>query len=348
MVNFSAKDIAAIINGDITGNADYRISKISKIEEADEESLCFIANPKYVHYANTAKAGVLLVNKTLEVNNPSIHAIIRVNDAYQAFTVLLKAYQKLTELDAQSGIEQHSVLHSSVVYGQEFYLGSFSYVAKNAKIGSNVKIYPGCYIGEEVTIGNNTTIHAGVKIYAGCIIGDDCIIHSGAVIGCDGFGYVPTADGYDKIPQTGIVKIGNNVEIGANTTVDRATMGATLIENGVKLDNLIMVAHNVEIGEHTAVAAQAGFSGSTKVGKRVVVGGQVGTIGHIKIGDDVKVNAKSAVAKDIENGRVISGIPAIDIKVHFRQIAAIKQLPDLMMKVAVLERELAKIKGGIE
>jgi UDP-3-O-[3-hydroxymyristoyl] glucosamine N-acyltransferase len=348
MVNFSAKDIAALIDGEVIGNADYRISKISKIEEADDDSLCFIANPKYIQYASTAKAGVLLVNKTLEVNNPNIHAIIRVDDAYHAFTLLLKAYQKLTESDIQSGIEQHSVIHSSVIYGSDFYLGSFSYVAKDSKFGNNVKIYPGCYIGENVTIGNNATIYAGVKIYAGTVIGDNCIIHSGAVIGSDGFGFVPTANGYDKIPQTGIVKIGDNVEIGANTTIDRATMGATLIENGVKLDNLIMVAHNVEIGENTAVAAQAGFSGSTKVGKRTVVGGQVGTIGHIKIGDDVKVNAKSAVAKDIENGRTISGIPAIDIKVHFRQIAAIKQLPDLIMKVSRLEKELAKIKGGIE
>ncbi len=348
MIKFSAKDIASLIEGEVSGDANYRISKIAKIEEADDESICFIANPKYLQFANTAKAGILLVNKNVEINNPNIHAIIKVNDAYQAFAVLLKAYEKLTQQKTKSGIEQYSVIDASSSYGDNFYLGSFSYVSKNVKIGNNVKIYPNCFIGENTTIGDNTILHAGVKVYQGCIIGSDCIIHSGAVIGSDGFGFIPTTNGFDKIPQTGIVKIGNNVEIGANTTIDRATMGATLIDNGVKLDNLIQIAHNVEIGENTAIAAQSGFSGSTKVGKRVIIGGQVGTVGHIKISDDVKINAKSAVAKNIDPGRAISGVPAVDIKDHFRQMAAIKQLPELIKKVALLEKELAKYQSAIK
>ncbi|MBK7148263.1 MAG: UDP-3-O-(3-hydroxymyristoyl)glucosamine N-acyltransferase [Bacteroidetes bacterium] len=340
-MEIKARDLAVVLGAKLEGNPEATVTKLAKIEEADEQSFCFLANPKYYHYAQTAKAGILLCDETLEYNTANIAAALRVKEPYQAFQKLMELYAAMNSSEKTSGIAKQSYIGQKSTYGENLYLGAFASIGDYVQIGKNVKIHANVSIGDHAVIGDNTTLYSQVSVYHHCKIGANCIIHSGAVIGSDGFGFAPQADGsYKKIPQTGNVEIGDNVEIGANTCIDRAVIGSTKIGNGVKLDNLIQVAHNVEIGDHTVIAAQAGISGSTKFGKYVLIGGQAGITGHLNIGDGVKIQAQAAVIRDVESGKGISGVPAIDAREHYRQLAAIKQLPDLIKKIKELEKKL--------
>lgn len=342
-MQFTAKDIAALLGGKLEGNPAQTVTGIAKIEESGSASLSFIGNPKYEHFAQTAQAGILIVDNVLPVHNNKIGAIIRVAEPYTAFTKLLEIYQQIISTSGRTGIEQPSHIGSDSTYGADFYLGAFAYVGHKVTIGKNVKIYPGTYVGDGVKIGDGTVIHAGAKVYEGCTIGSNCVIHAGVVVGGDGFGFAPLPDGsYKKVPQLGIVEIGNNVEIGANTVIDRATLGATVLKNGVKLDNLIHIAHNVEVGENTVMAAQTGISGSTRIGRGVMIGGQVGIVGHIRIADGVKINAQSGVSKSIEEKhKGVTGSPAADFRHHYKGLAYLKRIPDLLKRIEQLEKQLS-------
>lgn len=346
-MQFTAKDIAALLGGRLEGNPDQVVTNIAKIEEANTISLSFIANPKYEQYAQTAEAGILLINEKLVVSNDKVGAIIRVADPYAAFTTLLELYQQLMSQKQEKGIQQPSHIGNGSIHGTDLFLGAFAYVGDNVIIGNNVKIYPGSFIGDGVTIGDHTIIHAGAKIYEGCKIGKECVIHAGVVIGGDGFGFAPLADGsYKKVPQLGIVEIGDEVEIGANTVIDRATIGTTMVKKGVKLDNLIHIAHNVEVGENTVIAAQTGVSGSTRIGKQTMIGGQVGIIGHITIADGVKINAQSGVSKSITTkNKAVTGSPAAEFRDHYKGLAYVKLIPELMKRIDELEKQLKKTTG---
>ena len=341
-MRFTAQQIHQITGGVLSGDPQATISGMAKIEEGGIEALCFIANPKYESYAETVNCGLLLVREGFNVKNPNIRAVIHHADPYSAFTRLLQMYQEMNVKTERGGV--HTLAHCAEgsKRGDNTEIGAFTYIGKDVVIGNNVTIYPLSYIGDNCTIGDDSTIYSGVHIYSGCIVGKRCVLHSGSVIGSDGFGFAPQEDGsYLKIPQTGNVEIADDVEIGANTVVDRATLGSTRIEQGVKLDNLIQVAHNVEIGAHTVIAAQTGISGSTKLGKRMMVGGQAAFVGHLRIADGTKVQARSAVKDDIkEENRGLSGAPAIEAREHYRQLAALKQLPDLIRRVQQLEKQL--------
>ena len=341
-MEIAAKELAVILNAKLEGNPDTKVSKLARIEESDSDSFCFLANPKYYPYAQTAKVGILLCDEKLEYNPDNISAVLRVTEPYAAFQQLMDLYAAMNTNQKAAGIDELTKIGKNTTYGDNFYLGSFSYVGEKVKIGKNVKIYPNCYIGDNAEIGDDTVIYANVSIYNECKVGSNCIIHSGAVVGADGFGFAPQPDGtYKKIPQTGNVVIGNYVEVGANTCIDRAVMGSTIIRDGVKLDNLVQIAHNVELGENTGIAAQAGISGSTKTGKNVMIGGQAGLTGHITIADGTKIQAQAAVIKDVkEKGKGISGTPAIDAREHYRIIAYMMKLPELAKRIEELEKKL--------
>ena len=307
-MKFTAEQIAGILEGEIVGNPMTEVFRLSKIEEGSEGSLTFLSNPKYQNYIYSTKASVTIVNETFEPDAPLATTLIKVQDAYAAFSKLLEFYNQV-KLN-KSGIEQPSFLSPSAKYGDHLYLGSFSYVGQNVVLGKNVKIYPNCFIGDNVVIGDNVILFAGAKVYSETIIGNDCTIHSGAIIGADGFGFAPNPDGtYTKIPQIGNVIIEDNVDIGSCTTIDRATMGSTIIRKGVKLDNQIQIAHNVEIGENTVIAAQTGVAGSTKIGKSGMIGGQVGIAGHLTIGNNVRIQAQSGVGRNIKDNEILQGSP---------------------------------------
>lgn len=327
-MKFTAAQIAGILEGEVIGNPDALVFKLAKIEEGTEGSLTFLANPKYVNFIYTTQATITIVNNDFVPENELATTLIKVEDAYQSFSKLLEYYNQVKLM--KSGIEQPSVISENVTYGEQLYLGSFSYVGKNVTIGNNVKIYPNCFIGDNVSIGDNCIFFAGVKIYSETEIGNNCNFHSGCVVGSDGFGFAPTEEGtYNKIPQIGNVIIEDDVEIGANTTIDRATLGITLIRKGVKLDNHIQIAHNVEIGENTVIAAQTGIAGSTKIGSNCLIGGQVGIAGHLTIGNNVRVQAQSGIGKSIPDGEIIQGSPAFNYSdfsksyVHFRNLPKI-------------------------
>jgi len=327
-MKFTAAQIAGILEGEVIGNPDALVFKLAKIEEGTEGTLTFLANPKYVNFIYTTQATITIVNNDFVPESELSTTLIKVEDAYQSFSKLLEYYNQVKLM--KSGIEQPSVISENVTYGEQLYLGSFSYVGKNVIIGNNVKIYPNCFIGDNVTIGDNCVFFAGVKIYSETEIGNNCNFHSGCVVGSDGFGFAPTEDGtFSKIPQIGNVIIEDDVEIGANTTIDRATLGTTLIRKGVKLDNHIQIAHNVEIGENTVIAAQTGIAGSTKIGSNCLIGGQVGIAGHLTIGNNVRVQAQSGIGKNIPDGETIQGSPAFNYGdfsksyVHFRNLPKI-------------------------
>jgi len=327
-MKFTAAQIAGILEGEVIGNPDAVVFKLAKIEEGTEGSLTFLANPKYVNFIYTTQATITIVNNDFVPENELATTLIKVDDAYQSFSKLLEYYNQVKLM--KSGIEQPSVISENVSYGEQLYLGSFSYVGKNVTIGKNVKIYPNCFIGDNVSIGDNCIFFAGVKIYSETVIGNNCNFHSGCIVGSDGFGFAPTEEGtYNKIPQIGNVIIEDDVEIGANTTIDRATLGITLIRKGVKLDNHIQIAHNVEIGENTVIAAQTGIAGSTKIGSNCLIGGQVGIAGHLTIGNNVRVQAQSGIGKNIPDGEIIQGSPAFNYSdfsksyVHFRNLPKI-------------------------
>ena len=343
-MEFSADQIAMIIDARVEGNPSAAVSSFGKIEEAVAGQLSFLANPKYEEYLYSTNASIVIINESFELKQPVQATLLRVEDAYSAFAVLLNKYQEL-QTQQLSGIQQPSFIASSAVLGDNVFVAAFSYISDNVKIGYNVKLFPGVFIGENVTIGDHCILHPGVKIYKDCIIGKHVIIHSGTVIGGDGFGFAPMADGtFKKIPQIGNVIIEDYVEIGSNATIDRATMGSTLIKAGAKLDNLIQVAHNVEIGNNTVIAAQTGVSGSTKIGNSVMIGGQAGIVGHITIADGSKINAQSGVSKSIKVPEsVVTGTPAYEYTAALRSQASRRKLPELEERVKELEALIQQI-----
>lgn len=343
-MKFTAEQIAGILEGEVVGNPNTEVFKLSKIEEGQEGSLTFLSNPKYQNFIYTTQASVTIVNKTFVPETNLTTTLIKVEDAYSAFTKLLEFYNQV-KLN-KTGIENPSFMDETVQYGTDLYLGSFSYVGKNVVLGNNVKIYPNSFIGDNAVIGDNVTIFAGGKIYSETVIGNNCTIHSGAVIGADGFGFAPNPDGtYKKIPQIGNVVIEDDVEIGACTTIDRATMGSTIIRKGVKLDNQIQIAHNVEIGENTVIAAQTGIAGSTKIGKNGMIGGQVGFAGHITVGDNVGIKAKSGITKNVKDGQIMQGSLAFGYTDFSKSYIHFKNLPKIVAELEELKKEILNQKN---
>jgi UDP-3-O-[3-hydroxymyristoyl] glucosamine N-acyltransferase len=345
-MQFPATQIALLIKGSIEGNPDTMVDSFGKIEDAEAGQLTFLANPKYEEYIYTTKASVVILNKGLELKQAVPVTLIRVEDAYTAFATLLDFYQKMQQ-EQMMGIEQPSFIDATATVGELVYIGAFSYIGKNTQIGKGTKIYPQVFIGENVRIGDNVILHAGVKVYHDCKIGNNVIIHSGTIIGSDGFGFAPQGDGsFKKVPQIGNVIVEDFVEIGANATIDRATMGSTLIKSGAKLDNLIQIAHNVEVGNSTIIAAQAGVSGSTKLGNNVMIGGQAGIVGHIQLADGTKINAQSGVAKTVKvPNTMLTGSPAGDYTAMLRSQAIAKRLPDLEKRIIELEKIIANLEA---
>ena len=337
-MQFSAAQISSIINGRVEGDPSATVSSFAKIEEANAGQLAFLANPKYEEYLYSTGASVIIVNDTLELKSPLSATLIRVPDAYSAFARLLSAYQDIVSLQL-SGIEQPSHIAATASVGERVFVGAFAYLADNVVVGNDTKIHPQVYLGRNVRVGNNTVIHPGVKIYHDCVIGDHVIIHAGTVIGSDGFGFAPQADGsYNKVPQIGNVVVEDHVEIGANSCIDRATIGSTIIRQGSKLDNLIQIAHNVEVGRNNVIAAQAGVSGSTKIGDHVQIGGQAGIAGHITIAEGTRIGGQSGVTKAIKTpNTALNGTPAFDYKSSLRTQALIRQLPELERRMQELE-----------
>lgn len=336
-MKFTAEQIAGILEGEVVGNPNAEVSKLAKIEEGIEGSLTFLANPKYISHIYTTKATITIVNKSFIPEQDLTTTLIKVEDAYKSFSKLLEYYNQVKLM--KSGIEQPSFVSEEVVYGEGLYLGSFCYIGKNVTIGKNVKIYPNSFIGDNVTIGDHCVFFAGVRIYSETTIGNNCTIHSGTIIGSDGFGFAPQEDGtYQKVPQIGNVIIEDNVEIGACTTIDRATLGSTIIRKGVKLDNQIQIAHNVEIGENTVIASQTGVAGSTKIGKNCMIGGQVGIVGHITIGDNVKVQAQSGIGKSLQDGEVVQGTPAFNYSDFTKSYVHFKNLPKIVAEIDKIKK----------
>ncbi|MGO4821768.1 MULTISPECIES: UDP-3-O-(3-hydroxymyristoyl)glucosamine N-acyltransferase [unclassified Flavobacterium] len=344
-MKFTAEQIAGILEGEVVGNPNAEVHELAKIEEGKDGSLTFLSNPKYNNYIYTTEATITIVNKSFTPESDLKTTLIKVEDAYIAFSKLLEFYDQAK--GSKSGIEQPSVIAENAKYGKNLYLGSFSYIGANAVIGNNVKIYPNCFIGDNVVIGDNVTIFAGAKIYSETLIGTNCTIHSGAIIGADGFGFAPNPDGtFKKIPQIGNVIIEDNVDIGSCTTIDRATMGATIIRKGVKLDNQIQVAHNVEIGENTVIAAQTGIAGSTKIGKNCMIGGQVGIVGHLTIGDNVRIQAQAGVGRNIKDNEVLQGSPAFGYNDFSKSYVHFKNLPKIVAEIEELKKEILNQKNG--
>ena len=337
-MEFSARQIAEILNGKVEGDPDILVSKLSKIEEGEPGSLSFLANPKYTQYIYKTNASIIIVGEDFQPEQPIGSTLIRVPDAYTAFAKLLEFYNQIKS--DKSGISSMAFIAPSAKIGENVYIGEFASISENAVIEDNAKIYPQVYIGNEVKIGNNTTLYAGVKVCAESRIGAECTLHSGVVIGSDGFGFAPQEDSnYKKIAQIGNVLIEDKVEIGANTTIDRATLGSTIIRRGVKLDNLIMIAHNVEIGENTVIAAQSGISGSTKVGKNCMLGGQVGLIGHLTLGDNVKIGAQAGISQNLKDGSIVMGSPAFDIVRYRKSYVHFRNLEKIVARLDALERK---------
>ncbi len=344
-MQFSAAQIAQIIGGSVEGDAEMTVSSFGKIEEAVSGQLAFLANPKYEEYLYSTNADIIIINEAQVLKEPLKATLIRVPDAYSAFALLLRQYERI-QAQQMVGIQEPVYIHATVKKGENIFIGAFAYLGENVVVGDDVKIYPNAYIGNNVQIGRGTVIHPGVKIYHDCIIGQKVVIHAGTVIGGDGFGYAPQADGsFKKVPQMGNVIIEDYVEIGSNTTIDRATIGSTIIKEGAKLDNLLQIAHNVEVGNNTVIAAQSGVSGSTKIGNNVMIGGQVGIVGHLQIADGSKINAQSGVSKSMKTpNQAVTGSPAYDYTAALRSQALMRKLPDLEKRVKELEEILKKMK----
>jgi UDP-3-O-[3-hydroxymyristoyl] glucosamine N-acyltransferase len=336
-MKFTAQQIAGILGGDITGNPEAEVYKLAKIEEGSEGAITFLANPKYLPYIYSTQATITIVNRNFEPETEISTTLIKVDDAYKAFGMLLEYYNQVKLM--KSGIEQPSVISEGATYGEGLYLGSFCYIGKNVKIGDNVKIYPNSFVGDNVTIGNNTILFAGSRVYSETVIGQGCTIHSGAIIGSDGFGFSKDEDGiYNKVPQIGNVILEDNVEVGACTTIDRATLGSTLIKKGVKLDNQIQIAHNVVIGENTVIASQTGIAGSTKIGSGCIIGGQVGIVGHLTIGNNVRIQAQSGVTKSHADGDFVQGTPAMPYNDFSKSYVHFRNLPKIVAELEELKK----------
>jgi UDP-3-O-[3-hydroxymyristoyl] glucosamine N-acyltransferase len=347
-MQFTAHDISLMLNGTIEGDPTVTISKLAKIEEASNGALSFLANPKYEQFLYHTQASVVIVNNSLQLAEPVKATLIRVQDPYSAFSVLLERYNTL-KLN-KTGIEQPSFVSTSAIVGSNAYIGAFAYIGNDVKIGNNCKIYPNAYVGDNVILGDNVTLFAGVKIYADCVLGSHVVIHAGAVIGSDGFGFAPTSSGtYNKISQIGNVVIEDHVEVGANTTIDRATMGSTVIRKGVKLDNLIQIAHNAEVGANTVIAAQSGISGSTKIGENVIMGGQVGVVGHISIAKGSQIQAQTGINRSIEEeGKKWAGVLVQPYQSFLRSQLMYNQLPEFKKRIEELEKTIAELRNKQE
>lgn len=344
-MKFTAEQIAGILEGEVVGNPNAEVYVLSKIEEGKEGSLTFLSNPKYNNYIYSTEATITIVNKSFIPESKLRTTLIKVDDAYMAFSKLLEFYDQAK--GNKSGIEQPSVIAENAKYGNNLYLGSFSYVGLNVVLGDNVQIYPNCFIGDNVVIGDNVTIFAGTKIYEQTVIGNNCAIHSGSVIGADGFGFAPNPNGtFKKIPQIGNVIIEDDVDIGACTTIDRATMGSTIIRKGVKLDNQIQIAHNVEIGENTVIAAQTGVAGSTKIGKNGMIGGQVGIAGHLTIGNNVRIQAQSGVGRNVKDDEILQGSPTFAYNDYSKSYVHFKNLPKIVAELEELKKQILNQKNG--
>ena len=338
-MRFTASQIAGILGGEIDGNPEIAVDKLAKIEEGVEGSLTFLANPKYTSFIYSTQASITIVNKDFEPEQGISTTLIKVDDAYKAFSKLLEYYNQVK--NNKVGIEEPVHISESATMGEGAYVGAFSYIGENVKIGDQVKIYPNVFIGDNVVIGDQVTLFAGAKVYSETIIGSHCTIHSGAILGADGFGFAPNESGeYSKVPQTGNVILEDHVDIGAGTTIDRATLGSTILRRGVKLDNQIQIAHNVEIGEHTAIAAQTGVAGSTKIGKHCLIGGQVGIVGHITIGDRVKIQAQSGIGRNVKDDEVLQGSPALPYADYNKSYVHFKNLPKLVKRLFAVESSI--------
>ena len=343
-MQFTAQQIGILLDGSVEGNPDATVNKLGKIEDAEEGALSFLANPKYEQFLYETKASAVIVSESFVPSAPVTTTLIKVKDAYSAFSILLEKYNsfKLNKV----GIEEPSFIHPSAKVGKDVYIGAFAYIGANAVVGDNSKVYPQVYLGDNAELGNDSTLFSGVKIYADCKVGSRVVIHSGSVIGSDGFGFAPQADGsYGKVAQIGNVIIEDDVEVGSNTSIDCATMGSTIIRKGVKLDNLIQIAHNVEIGQNTVIASQTGISGSTKIGEQSVIGGQVGVVGHITIAKGTQIQAKSGINRSItEEGKRWAGAPATSYTNNMRAQVVINRLPELERRLEELERKLQELK----
>jgi UDP-3-O-[3-hydroxymyristoyl] glucosamine N-acyltransferase len=343
-MEFTAATIAGFLKGEIEGNPDIKVNTVAKIEEGHEGALSFLANPKYEQYLYTTKSSVVLINKSFVPSAKVDTTLIKVENAYEAFASLLRLVDEARP--RKKGIHNTAIIETSAQIGSEVFIGPYAYIGENCILGNGCAVYPHVYIGDNTKLGNGCIIYPGVRIYHDCLIGDGCIIHAGTVIGSDGFGFAPqTESEYMKIPQLGNVIIEDHVEIGANVTIDRATMGSTTIRKGVKLDNLIQIGHNVEVGENTVMAAMTGIAGSTKIGKNCMLGGQVGIAGHLKIANGTKIGAQAGILGDIkEENTAIIGSPAIDIKLFLKSSVIFKKLPELKTKVDTLEKEIESLK----
>ncbi|MDG2194443.1 MAG: UDP-3-O-(3-hydroxymyristoyl)glucosamine N-acyltransferase [Polaribacter sp.] len=338
-MKFTAQQIAEILEGDIVGNPNEEVFKLSKIEEGEKGSLTFLSNPKYNRYLYNTKASIAIVNKSFVLEKEITTTLIRVDDAYASFSKLLEFYNEVK--NNKLGREEPCYIDASSKIGANEYIAAFSYIGKNVVIGNHVKIYPNVYISDNVVVGDHCTFFAGAKIHSETVVGNNCVIHAGAIVGSDGFGFAPNKDGvYRKIPQIGNVIIEDHVDVGAATTIDRATLGATIIREGVKLDNQIQIAHNVEIGKNTVIAAQTGIAGSVKIGKNCMIGGQVGIAGHISIGDNVKIQAQSGITKSIKDNKIVKGTPAFSYSDFNKSYIHFKNLPTLVSSLNKLEKNI--------
>jgi UDP-3-O-[3-hydroxymyristoyl] glucosamine N-acyltransferase len=343
-MEFSAEQIAGILEGDVVGNPETKVTGLSKIEEGTSGTLSFLSNPKYEEYIYSTGASICIVNRTFEPSKPlpETLTLVKVDDAYACFAKLLEVYNQMRQ--KQPKIEQPSFISETAKLGEGLYLGAFAYVGDYVKIGNNVKIYPNVYIGDNVEIGDNTTINPGANIYADCKIGNNCVIHSGAVIGADGFGFVPDENGeYQKVPQIGNVILEDNVEIGSNATIDRATLGSTILRKGVKIDNLVHLAHNVEVGRNTAMAAQVGVAGSAKIGENVMIGGQAGISGHLHIADGTRIVAQSGIPGSVKKADTLMGSPGIPIDDFKKSYFGFRKLPFILNKIQDMDKKIKEL-----
>jgi UDP-3-O-[3-hydroxymyristoyl] glucosamine N-acyltransferase len=343
-MEFTAETIAGFLKGEIEGNPDIKVNSVAKIEEGHNGALSFLANPKYEQYLYTTQSSVVLVNKNFKPSSRVEATLIRVDNAYEAFASLLQLVDQARP--RKKGIHTTAIIEDTAKIGSDVYIGPYTYIGENCVIADGCSIFPHVYIGDNTKLGINCKINPGVKIYHDCLIGEGCIVHAGTVIGSDGFGYAPQSESeYMKIPQLGNVVLEDHVEIGANVTIDRATMGSTIIRKGVKLDNLIQIGHNVEVGDNTVMAAQTGIAGSTKIGKNCMFGGQVGIAGHIKIANETKIGAQGGILGSIkEENTIILGSPAFNYKQYFKSSVIFKNLPELKMKIDTLERDVESMK----
>lgn len=341
-MEFSAQEIAKVLCGVIEGDPDVKVRSFSKIEEGKPGTLSFLANPKYEHYIYNTEASIVLVNQDFAPTKPVNTTIIKVKNAYSSLAILMNMVESVR--GKKAGIASTAVIAKSAIIEEDCYIGDFAYIGENAKIGKGCKVYPHTFVGDRVSVGENTTIYPHVTIYSDCFVGKNCILHAGAVLGADGFGFAPEGDIYKKIPQLGNVIIEDDVEVGANTTIDRAVMDATIIRKGVKLDNLVQIGHNVEVGENTVMAAQVGIAGSVKIGKHCMLGGQAGLAGHIKVADNVSLGAQAGIISDVKEGMRLLGAPAIDAKQFFRSSAIFGKLPEIYRTIGELQREIELLK----